>query len=99
MALLLISFNFSHLQEEMRGQSWTKSANCESVPFPLISNPSKKFQTVFLFARVLPPVRISDILDHIGVVRAQKSPKNGYFVDAESVRKSLEIFNVTQMLH
>ena len=99
MALLLISFNFSHLQEEMRGQSWTKSTNFESVPFPLISNPSKKFRTVFLFARVLPPVRISDLWDHIGAVRAQKPPKNGYFVDAESVRKSLEIFNVTQMLH
>ena len=28
-------------------------------------------------------------------VRVQKPPKNGYFLDAESVRKTLEIFNLT----
>ena len=33
------------------------------------SNPSKNFQTVFLFARVLSPVRLSIILDHIGGTR------------------------------
>ena len=44
---------------------------------------------------MLPLVRISAILDHIGGVRVQKSPKKGYFVDAESVRKTLEIFNLT----
>ena len=58
-------------------------------------NPSKNFQTLFLFARVLPLVRISVILEHIGEVRAQKPPKKGYFLDAESVRKTLEIFNLT----
>ena len=40
-------------------------------------------------------MRISAILDHIGGVRAQKPPKKGYFVDAESVRKTLEIVNLT----
>ena len=50
---------------------------------------------MFLFDRVLPLLRISAILDHIGGVRAQKPPKKGYFVDAESVRKTLEIFNLT----
>ena len=50
--------------------------------FHKYSNPSKNFQTVVLFARVL-----SAILDHIGGVRAEKPPKNGYFMDAESVRK------------
>ena len=40
-------------------------------------------------------MRISAILDHIGGVKAQKQPKKGYFVNAESVRKILEIFNVT----
>ena len=34
------------------------------------------------------------ILDHIGGDRAQKSPKMGYFVDAEAVRKTLDIFNL-----
>ena len=50
---------------------------------------------MFLFARVLPQVRISAILDHLEEVRAQKPPKKGYFVDAELVLKMLEIFNLT----
>ena len=58
-------------------------------------NPSKNVQTVFLFPRVLPLVRISVILDHTGGVRTQKLPKKGSFVDVESVRKILEIFNLT----
>ena len=40
-------------------------------------------------------MRISAILDHVGGVRAQKPPKKGYFVDAESVCKIFEIFNLT----
>ena len=40
-------------------------------------------------------MRISAILDHIGGVRAQKPPKRGYYLEAESVRKTLEIFNLT----
>ena len=48
-----------------------------------------------MFARVLPLVRISAILDHIGGVRAQKPPKKCYFVDAKAVRKTLKIFNLT----
>ena len=58
------------------------------------SNPSKIVQTVFLFARVLLLVRISAILDHTRGVRAPKPPKNGYFVDEESVRKNYGIFNL-----
>ena len=46
-----------------------------------------------MFARVLPLLRISAILDHIERVTVQKSPKKGYFVEAESVRKALQIFN------
>ena len=57
--------------------------------FHKYSNPSKISQTVFLFARVLPLVRMLAILNHIVGVRAQKSLKKGYFVDAESVRKTL----------
>ena len=74
------------------GQSCTKSANLRSIPFPKMFEPFKIF-SVFLFARVLPLARISAILDHIGGVRVQKPPKNGYFMDNESVRKALEIFN------
>ena len=61
---------------------------------------------MFLFVSVLLLVKISAILDHIagvisaildhiGEVSAQKPPKKGYFVDAESVRRTLEIFNLT----
>ena len=63
--------------------------------FHKYSNPSKNFQTVFLFARAIPLVRISAILNHIGGVRAQKPSKKGYFEDADSVRKTLKIFNLT----
>ena len=38
---------------------------------------------------------ISAILDYIGGVRAQKPSKKYYFVDAKSVRKTLEVFNLT----
>ena len=61
--------------------------------FHKYSNLSKNFQTVFLFPRVLPLVRTSALLDHTGGVRAQKPPKKGYFVDAESVRKTSLTFN------
>ena len=58
------------------------------------SSPSKVFQTNFLFARALPLVRISAILDYIwgskGPNASQKRP-----LDAESVRKTLKIFNLT----
>ena len=47
------------------------------------------------FARVLPLVRILAILHHTEGVRVQTPPKKGSFVDAESVRKILEIFNLT----
>ena len=64
-------------------------------PFHKYSHPSKNFPSVFLFARVLPLVTILAILDCTGGVRAQKPPKNGYFVNAELVRKTLEILNLT----
>ena len=63
--------------------------------FHKYSNPSKTFQTVFLFARVVPLVRILAILVYIGGVRAQKPPKKGYFVDDESLSKMLKSFNLT----
>ena len=50
---------------------------------------------MFLFARLLPLVRISAMFDHTRRVKAQKPPKKDYFLDAELVRKILEIFIVT----
>ena len=63
--------------------------------FHKYSNPSKKFQTVFLFARVLPLLRISAILDHIWRVRTQKTSQKGQFRGCWTVRKILDIFNLT----
>ena len=55
------------------------------------SNPSKTSETMFLLARVLPLVRILAILDHIWGSKGLKT----FFVDAESVCKTLKIFNLT----
>ena len=58
------------------------------------SNPSKNFQTNFLFARVLTLVRIAAILDYIWGSQdpniSQKGP-----LGAESVPKTLKFFNST----
>ena len=44
---------------------------------------------------IVPLLRILVILDpYFGRVRAQKRPKKGHFVDAESVRKTLKNFNL-----
>ena len=45
-------------------------------------------QTMFLFATVLPLVRVSAILDHIWKSRARKPPKKGHLMDAKSARKT-----------
>ena len=50
---------------------------------------------MFLFARILPLVRISVKLDHIWGVRTKKPPKKGCFTDDESVLKTLKIYNLT----
>ena len=50
---------------------------------------------MLLFVRVLPLLRISAILDHIGGIRAQKPPKEGYFGDAEWYAKLWTFFNLT----
>ena len=53
----------------------------------------KKSQKIM--SMVVPLVRISVILDpYFWGVRAQKLPKKGHFVDAESVRKTLKNFNL-----
>ena len=44
---------------------------------------------------IVPLVRILVILDpYFGGVRAQKLPKKGHFMDAESVRKMLKNFTL-----
>ena len=51
---------------------------------------------MFLFARVLPLVRISAILEFIWVSKGLKTFQNRPFhMDAELVRKTLKTFNLT----
>ena len=81
----LYLFDFAHLQKEMGGQSWTKSANFGPSLFHQNSNP-----LTVLFVRVLPLVSISAISTIFGGVMTQKPPKKGYFMDAESTQKLRE---------
>ena len=52
------------------------------------SNYSDFFQTMFLLARVIPLVRISEYWTIFGGVRAQNPPKKSHFMDAKSLRKT-----------
>ena len=61
----LYLFNFGYPQGEMGGQSWTKSANFGSVSFSWKLESFNFFQATLFFARLLPMVRISTILEHI----------------------------------
>ena len=91
---MIIVFDFSYLQWETGGQRWTKNTKFWSALFHKNSNPSKMFQTNFLFARVLPLVRISAILEYIwGSKGPNISQKE--LLNAESVRKTLKMFNLT----
>ena len=92
---MLIFFDFGHLQEERGVKCGPKVLSLGPSLFHKYLNPSKIYQTVLLLARVLPLVRNLAILDHIGGVRAQKPFKKGYSGDAESVRITLETFNLT----
>ena len=83
----------------MGGQSWTKRANFGSVTFSLKFESFKFFQTMLLFLRVLPLVRISTILGYIlgrkGPNPPKKnSPKKSHFMNAESTCRT-RIFNLT----
>ena len=67
-------FYFGHLQRKRGVKVGPKVVTLDLCLFYEYSNPSKTFQTGFLFAR---------------------PPKKSYFVDAELVCKTLEIFNLT----
>ena len=85
MVLLPIYFDFGHPEGEKESQTWPKSAK---YFFHKNANPSKNFQAMFLFARVPLSENFGNIRPYLGViVRAQKPPKKGNLVDAESVRK------------
>ena len=69
----------------------TLSAKVVPSLFHKNSNSPRIFQTMFLFATVLPLVRVSVILDpYFGGVRALKPPKKGHFVDAEYGRQNFQ---------
>ena len=78
------------------GNFWSKlDQNCKLWVRLFFINPSISFQTMFLFARVLPMARISAILDHIWQSKGPKTSQKGHLMDAESVRKTLKTFNLT----
>ena len=87
-------FDFGHLQEQMGYQSWTKSANrplslCLSQIF------QKTFKNCFCLLEYYLWWEFRQYSTIFGGVRAQKPPKKGHFLDAESVHKTLRIFNLT----
>ena len=79
-AALLLIFRF---WPSSRGKEGSKSL------FYKYLNSSKNFQTLFLFASVLPLVKILAILDHIGGAKAQKPLKKGSFVVLNRYAKAL----------
>ena len=83
-----LSFSIlAYLQGETECQSWTKTLGLSL--FYENSKASKTFQTMFLFARVLPLVRISAILDYIWGIKGSKSFWKDHFVNVESVHKMI----------
>ena len=50
---------------------------------------------MFLFARVPPLVRISETLDQNRGSKGPETSQEGYFMGAETVRKTLKTFNLT----
>ena len=62
----LFFLKFGHLRMKNGVKVGPKVLTLGTPLFCKCSNPSKNFQTVLLFARGLPLVRISAILDHIG---------------------------------
>ena len=94
-ALLLVFFRYWPSLGGKEGSKLDQKCQLWVRPFSINKRIlPKNFQTVFFFVRVLPLLRISAILDYIREIRAQKPTKKIYFVDAESVGKTLEICNL-----
>ena len=72
-----------------------KKANFGPVSFLWKLNPLNIFQTIFLFARVLPLVRILAILDHIWGNNSLKTSQKGTFHGCWISPKKLKSFNLT----
>ena len=91
---MLIFFDFGYLQGKRGFNVRPKMLSFGPSLFYKNPKPSKKFQTNFMFVRILSLVRISVILDYIwenkGPNIFQKRP-----LDAESVRKTFKTFNLT----
>ena len=91
-ALLLIFFYFGHLQEGTRVQIGPKVLNLDPSLFHKNSDLSKNFQIMVLFARVLPLIRISAILDHIWGNKGPKTSQKGLFCEFWIGTQNFEIF-------
>ena len=90
-----LSFSNSAIFREKRGvKVGPKTLTFGLSLFHKNSNPSKNLQRNFWFARVLPLVRISVILDYMWGSKGPNTYQKGP-LDAESVREMLKIFNLT----
>ena len=87
-----IVFDFGHFQGE-RGVKVESKGQTLGLSFFL--NPSKNFQTMFLFARVLPLMRILTKLDHIWGCKDPKSSREEPFHGCWIARQNFDIFNLT----
>ena len=90
-----LSFSNSAIFREKRGvKVGSKTLTFGLSLFHKNSNPSKNLQRNFWFARKLPLVRISVILDYMWGSKGPNTYQKGP-LDAESVRKMWKIFNLT----
>ena len=89
-------FNFGHLHKETGGQSWTKSANFRSAAFSWKLNSFKFFfKQCFCLLEYYLKQECRQCWTIFGGIMTQKPSREGHFMDAESVRKTLKTFNLT----
>ena len=97
-ALLLIFFDFGHPQGKRGVRIGPKVLTLDMSLFYENSNPLKKFQTTFLFSRILTLVRVSVKSEHIWRSKSSKTSLKALFHwswKLKLVRKTLKIYNLT----
>ena len=78
--------------------NWTKTVNFACVSFEVILNILKDFSNaVFALLETTSGQKISARLNNILGCKGPKKPKRSHFMDAESVPKTLKIFNFTKI--
>ena len=78
-----------------RGQSWTKKANFGCPVSVKIENFQRLLKRCLLLLNHYFWLKFQQNWTVFEGLRTQKLPKKGHFMDAESVRKALKMFNLT----